>query len=251
MRAQKPNPIQRPKVAVAFTLIELLVVIALVSILIGLILFALGRVRDTARETACASNLHQIGNGVTDYALDNYGNLPTRYNAPGLAFDSFWMRAPDEQFVNLGLLMDRGGAAEMFYCPTQTADTSPAIAHDSPQNPWRVHGMGANEARRVAPVGLNASFTTRARAGARWSLRNFNNKVLYTDFIGVRRWDDSNRFPGGLRQPHKGEGFNRLYGDGSNHWLSFDTIDQAQAVTNAAPNEMDMREYFNQMDVLR
>jgi len=51
------------------------VVIAIIGILISLVMPSLGRVRDSARATACMSNLRQAGVAVMLYAADNKGRL--------------------------------------------------------------------------------------------------------------------------------------------------------------------------------
>jgi prepilin-type N-terminal cleavage/methylation domain-containing protein len=114
-----------------FTLIELLVVIAIIAILAAILFPVFARARDKARQTACLSNLRQMGMAMIQYVADYDGVYP--YNLGPRATDSggdenYWDGAP---YVRV--LMPYMKNSQLPFCPClreQPEDVGPETNYE-------------------------------------------------------------------------------------------------------------------------
>jgi len=78
-------PVARPgKARQGFTLIELLVVIAIIAILAGILYPVFSQAKAKAHQTACQSNMKQLGNAMQLYVQDYDESFPPVYLDPQL-----------------------------------------------------------------------------------------------------------------------------------------------------------------------
>lgn len=98
----------------AFTLIELLVVIAIIAVLMGILMPALTRVREQARQQSCGAQIRQQVLSLVMYADDNDSVLPLPSTAGG------W---PHDLAINtVNFMMRNGMTRDMFYCPSNDVE---------------------------------------------------------------------------------------------------------------------------------
>ncbi len=134
--------VSRPRSA-AFTLIELLVVIAIIAILIGLLLPAVQKVRESAARATCTNNIKQVALALHSYH-DAYSRLPAGTNELLNANDS----QPDRRtwvlmiypFLEQSTLYNQAeaqvkSAGSCLYSPNRQTPVKTLMCPSDPANP--------------------------------------------------------------------------------------------------------------------
>ena len=114
------------------TLIEILIVVAIIVVLAGLLVPAISWARTTAKQTACSSNLAQLGAATLIYAELEGGRLPASQNwrATRPERSSAWFnqlpRLLSERKVNQ--------PGTIFQCPSFSGAPPGLISHEVPKS---------------------------------------------------------------------------------------------------------------------
>jgi len=117
-----------------FTLVELLVVIGILTLLSGLIVAAVGHVREQGRQVVCITQLRQIGQAVTTYEQD-WGEFPPPRSWPAL-------------------ISYTGQNWQIWVCPDDPRSVKPSLS--SYHYSWH-HDLtsGSNNAQQKEKLGYN------------------------------------------------------------------------------------------------
>ena len=164
----------------AFTLIELLVVVAVIGLLVGVLMPALGSARSSAKRTACASNLRQIGAGLQLYMSANRDRFPYASFMPSMG--PFPLPGPTAVRIADVLRAEIGDPAA-FHCPNDVSGDG-RLAPNNGLTYFQSEGS-SYEYRTMPPLGgrttsdVSVLFARRANVkvadNAFWVLRDFNN----------------------------------------------------------------------------
>ena len=137
-----------PRKRRGFTLIELLVVIAIIAILAAILFPVFARARERARQSACLSNLKQIGVAFFMYTEDSDGRMPDRRDLKSSLPGGFrpWDSWPPASWKpTCGRHCDRYSTFQSSACSSHTGSRSSTAASTRlPPSSTKAYGSVTN-----------------------------------------------------------------------------------------------------------
>lgn len=208
IRARSVYDRQQCGVRYGFSLIELIVVLAVATILTGLLLPAMSKLRENVNRVVCSSNMRQVGMGVSMFVDDHNDRLPgsvnliDRHNGPWRPQELMAVHHGEgsDGWDGLGRIFALGycTAPQCFYCPSHRGDHPIERYSEQWQNPGG------------RPIYINYHYAGNKywESGLNRLWHQPDQLVIATD--GLRTVDDFN---------HE-TGMNVLYGDASVRWTN-------------------------------
>lgn len=102
----------------AFTLVELLVVISIITLLIAMLLPALGKSREATESAICGSHMRQCGIAAQSYTDDHASKFPSAFN--WVLHVTCWHDWHQMERIEQGLMFQKGYITDrnLYMCPS-------------------------------------------------------------------------------------------------------------------------------------
>ena len=125
-----------------FTLVELLVVIGIIAVLAAMLMPALGKAREKAKQADCLNNEKNLSLAITMYSNDNRSHFPfTTQGAVGCGVYGGWIRyenfpCPTEGLFDIesGTLFSYVGTVKVYRCPSEKTHNNNSYSINSKLN---------------------------------------------------------------------------------------------------------------------